>query len=1195
MYSVVNQKTRKVLRVHSAHLTDVLSTTPNRVTSALYAKNLIPFEVKTNLLSLTEDYKKASKLVLVLERQLQTHSDPDQYLHDICHVLRNQQHQTLTDIATSILKQLGQSSLHKQHSLLLLSFIPTGHSITDEDTSISPLDPDVQQYCDIMRDKYKHQPIVPTDWPPRVGQDFFGKLALLTSQDRKADPETIQQIAWCMLRGNIDKIPHFTNNKIILIDIEDVLKPNESGQSLTIVIDGPPGIGKTTLCRKLLNMWANGQIKHQQYDLVIYCPLRYNKIAQASTLRDLFVYQCREVDAVTEWFDRRHGEGLLIIFDGWDELSVELRQSSLTTRIIRKELLDKCSVIVTSRSYASSSLLDLDSINRHVEVMGFTVQEIENVVHGTLEMEPHLAEKLIQDLEVRGDVQSLCYIPLVCSIVILVYCKENGQLPTTLTQLYENFILQTIRRYVEIKKPGNIRPRQIYSLDHSVISTPFQEMCKFAYLSLKENNPRMTFSLFQVQQSLNESVVKAEFLGLMTTFTVYDDEYYQFLHLSIQEFLAAWWITKYEKTEKVFNDHFNDDHFRMCLRFVAGLTHLEHEDYKQYFNKEVDLQCKTIPQFAFKARYCSRFQQHPEIVMERIFWSTEHCSSDYFEKLDILLLQLLYESQNTTLCQVLAQSMKNHSLCLRGVRLSLFDRLCLSYFLNNSNTSWNHLDLSVLNRQQVQILTNTLTNNSQQNQCKILEVLLMYYEATDDSVYKLLKLSFLHNIQECYYTLVNISVDLCLVILQLLDFPLIKVLHLLTSCVKLKDESTNSILRRDKYSELETCIAMNSTLLEMNLQFKYNGNPTVILKTITSLINGVTGNKTITSFSLEVDDSRPLSDGTIEHLLKDNHTLQTLKLDIPNDVLPRLPSSLNIVEVNTPLTTLEIGSRESYNLSTSLLPHIKGQRCIKLCHPYQPHLLFHSHPSLQQLDLPLDTSQSVIELFTILQSNTILKALRVRIMNTFFIDSIYTDSMGTSLKNMLILNQTIEHLEIEFTMYVTSTYLSFLTTGLSHNTSLQELSIFIPVSDTNNEQIRTFFNVISQKNHLTELKLDFLLQSYLVQFQSYSDDHMKRESLIYKQVLPLVTNMLETHTTIRLLQISSIYFSVNSSPPINWIELIQHFLQAIFLHPSLQYIGLTKSTLLKDTLKAQEKSLIDQHKKLYPLKPLPIIEPLSTR
>ena len=1069
-------------------------------------------------------------------------------------------------------------STYKQHSLLLLSFILTGHSITDEATSISPLDPDVQQYCDIMRDKYKHQPIVPIDWPPRVGQDFFGRLALLESQDRQADPETIQQTAWCMLRGNIDEIPHFTNNKMMLIDIEDIFKPNESGQSLTVVIDGPPGIGKTTLCRKLLNMWANGQIKHQQYDLVIYCPLRYDKVAQASTLQELFVYESPKVLKVVEWMTASEGKRLLIIFDGWDELNLELRQSSLATRIICKELLVKCSVIVTSRSYASSSLLDLDSINRHVEVMGFTVEEIKNVVHGTLEKVPHLAEKLVQDLEARGDVQSLCYIPLVCSIVILVYRKENGQLPTTLTQLYENFILQTIRRYV--KKTQFTEPDQINSLHclpSPVIATPFQEMCKFAYFSLKGNNPRMTFSLFQVQQYLNESVAKVDYLGLMTTFTVYGEKSYQFLHLSIQECLAAWWITKYEKTEKVFNDHFNDDHFRMCLRFVAGLTHLEHEDYKQYFNKDVDLQCKRKPQFGFEACYHSRFQQHPQIQLP---YGSSHCYSHYFDKLDILLLQLLYESQNTTLCQVFAQSMKNHSLCLYRVRLSLFDILCLSYFLNNSSISWNNLDLYRLNDQKLQILANTLTNNSQQNQCKIFEVMLVRRNA--DSVYKLLKLSFLHNIQEFYCTLYNIPVDLCLLILQLLNLPLLKVLHLLTQLLEITDESTNSILHTDKYSELETCIAMNSTLLEMKLQCTYSVNPTLILKTTTSLINGVAGNKTITSFALEFDRNFPtLSDGTIEQLLKDNHTLQTLKLYIPDEVVP---SSLNILEVNTPLTTLEIIPWESHKLSTSLLPHIKGLHCIKLYHPYQPHLLFHSHPSLQQLDLLLDTSESVIELFTILQCNTTLKSLRVEIESNVIIDS-----MSTSLQNMLTLNKTIQYLEIKwnyaYASIIFSTYLSLLTTGLSHNTSLQELSIFIPVSYTNNEQIRTFFNVISQKNRLTELKLDCKLN------QSLRYDNEKCTSLFYEQVLPLVTNMLELHTTIRLLQISQVHLIADhDSPPTNWIELIQHFLQAIFLHPSLEYIDLTESNLIKDTLKAQEKSLIDLHKTLYPLKPLPMIE-----
>ena len=114
------------------------------------------------------------------------------------------------------------------------------------------------------------------------------------------------------------------------------------------------------------------------------------------------------------------------------------------------------------------------------------------------------------------------------------------------------------------------------------------------------------------------------------------------------------------------NDHFNEDHFRMCLRFVAGLTHLEHEDYKQYFNEEVDLQCKRIPKFEFEAFYHSRFQQNPEIQLQSL-WNNNHCYSSYFEKPDILLL---YESQDATLCQVLGDSM-NHSLCVDGIRLSV--------------------------------------------------------------------------------------------------------------------------------------------------------------------------------------------------------------------------------------------------------------------------------------------------------------------------------------------------------------------------------------------------------------------------------------------------------------------------------------------------------------------------------------------
>ena len=1139
-----------------------------------------------------------------------------------------------------------------------------------------------------MRQHYKHQPIVATDWPPRIGKDFFGRLALVEKQDSSTQAES----AWHLLRGQVDKTVKLTENKEI--SVEDVLQPTDSSLSLRVVIDGPPGIGKTTLCRKLLNMWSNGPLVYQQYDLVLYCPLRNSKIVTATTLADLFVCQRYEVPMVAEWFEKRNGEGLLIIFDGWDELSEKLRQSSLAASIICKNELDQCSVIVTSRSYASSSLLEIMSnLSRHVQVIGFSEEEISTVIIQTLQKDTKLAQelidqnkynfyrpftttqsskdsqlavKLINDLKVRNDVQSLCYVPLVCSMVILVYCKEGGHLPTTLTQLYENFILQTIRRHV---KRHDSNPRTLSSLSSlpSQLAKPLQEMCQLAYTNLA--NTTMTFSSHQLQ-SLSEAV-KEDYLGLMATFTEYDEEKYQFLHLSIQEFLAAWWIAKHEeKREEVFKDHFDDDHFRMCLRFVAGLTHLEHESYQQYFNKQqLDLQCKRKPLFGTETCHLSYFYQSSENT-------GGHIRSDDLDNVPILLLQLLYESQNTTLCQVLAQSINNHSLCLDRLLLSLFDWLCLSYCINNSNTTWNHLHLApIYNPQVLSVFTAGLTNNSLQTLCKRLEVRLD--EPTDELIHKLSQPSFLYNIQECYCVLFKGQYVPCLVLLQFLNLPQLKILHL-----RMNDPTIPTVdntYYTDKCTELEKCIEMNSTLQEMKIEYEGENE---ITSTIISVIRGVTRNKTITSLTIP---------GVIEQLLKDNNTLQALslanisslnmvKVNTPLTALKigrlmsstlmtsslnivevntpltltaleireggwsssklmtsslnivevntpltaleireggwssklmtsslnivevntpltaleireggwsskLMTSSLNIVEVNTPLTALEIGGRlwSCQLMTLSLLPHIKGLHCLILHHPYPPHLLFLSHPSLHTLTLRLDTAESAIELFTILQTNTTLKALSVKIKE----ERVYTSSMGTSLQDMLTQNQTLKYLEINNYLYINgssipSSFLPFLTTGLRHNTSLQQLSAPIPL----NEEIITFINVISQKNNLTELKVNLELdQSY--SNCSYEEKGQIMTSLFYEQVLPAVTNMLQSHTTIRLLWIECEDINLSSQP--NWIELVQHLYETIFIHPSLEYIHLKVSRLLEDTLKDLKKTLIDRHRKEQPHKPLPIM------
>ena len=1079
-----------------------------------------------------------------------------------------------------------------------------------------------------MRQHYKHQPIVATDWPRRIGKDFFGRLALVEKQDSWTQTKS----AWHLLRGQVDKTVKLTENK--KISLEDVFQPTDNSLSLRVVIDGPPGIGKTTLCHKILNMWSNGRLLHQQYDLVLYCPLRNSKIAEATTLADLFEYRRYEVPGVADWFEKRNGKGLLIIFDGWDELSEQLRQSSLAAGIIHRKQLGDCSIIVTSRSYASTLLLKIPNLSRHVQVIGFSEKEISIVIIQAIQKNSELAEylielelyvrtpktderdedsddsdtdtstdedicdsdcnngssssdnnvaiqeselledkdsqlalKLIDDLKLRDDVRSLCYVPQVCSMVILVYCKE-GHLPTTLTQLYENFILQTIKRHAK-KCDANIKLSTIASLSLLPVqfAKPFQEMCQLAYTNLAQT--RMTFVLDQLhEQSLNE----ANYLGLMSTFIEYDEEKYQFLHLSIQEFLAAWWIAKHEKkTEEVFMNHFDDDHFQMCLRFMAGLTHLEHESYQQYFNiQQLNLQCKDTL-FGYQTNSLYGFCQNLNIA-----FGTPHRTADNFDNAAILLFQLLYEAQNTKLCQVLAKSIKNQSLCLRS-SLSLFDWLCLSYFYKNSKIIWNHLHLQGVDDQSLSAFTGGLSsNNSLQAQCKRLEVRLYNSSA---SLTKFLQLSLLKNIQECYCELEYHQYVPYIVFLSFLDFSQLKIVHLRM----VKTTYDNEYYVSD--TDIERFIAKNTVLQELNIDFLVD-TTIHLLKTIISVIRGVTKNKKLKSFLLKHSCSKsPFHfhlHGEIEQLLKDNNTLQALSLDIPFCHIP----SLNILEVNMPLTALNITCS---GLMTSLLPHTNGLDCLILKEPYQlPYILFLSHPRLHTLHLILNKAESAIELFAILQTNTTLKALGIT-LNLDEEEEEAHSNVGTGLKNMLKLNKNLKYIDLGV-LSSPSLFVSSLTDGIQHNSCLHELSVLIfDLPNNENELIKNLLNSISQKTNLIQLQIS--ISSDLDNSGYTVEDHKKvAASWFCKQIVPAFTDMLQSHTTIKILGIALSYDDLGDSFQPNWIKLVQNLYETIFTHPSLEYFSIHGYKILMDTFKNQRKALIDRHRLEQPHKPLPILK-----
>uniref|UniRef100_A0A1X7VPV0 Uncharacterized protein n=1 Tax=Amphimedon queenslandica TaxID=400682 RepID=A0A1X7VPV0_AMPQE len=340
-----------------------------------------------------------------------------------------------------------------------------------------------------------------------------------------------------------------------------------------------------------------------------------------------------------------------------------------------------------------------------------------------------------------------------------------------------------------------------------------------------------------------------------------------------------------------------------------------------------------------------------------------------------------------------------------------------------------------------------------------------------------------------------------------------------------------------KCSELEQSIKANSKLKTFYVHCDNLSTYELPKPLVASVINGVAQNKTITSFTLELHNLYPdhhaLTDGVIENLLRDNNTLQALSINIPNRYIP-LP--VNKLKVKSKLTSLEIeyGSNILMNL---LLPCIEGLKCLILSMPYPPCLIFDFYPHLQQLTIKLDTAESINELFTILQTNTSLKALRVEVEE----GSVYTVCSIGKHESSFNAKKCMS----------SSSYMSIITTGIMHNTGLQQLSIpvFLPIT---NEQMRRFLNVISQTDNITELKVVFQLDQTL----SFSNDEKGiMKTFFYEQILPDIFDMLRSHATIKTMSIVCNYLYESSDTNTTAIEDFFH--RTPF--PSLQQLEIKRT------------------------------------
>ena len=541
----------------------------------------------------------------------------------------------------------------------------------------------VVRYSSYLKDKYERMPVLPDSWPPPlVGQDHFTNLALIERRKYHILPQAKSKdsIEYDYAYGNVDNIVE-RKQAIKLENLFEPLPGEDSPQDqFIILIDGAPGVGKTTISRKICIDWSKDKLK-SNFHFVILLPLREVLIDSESgsniSIADLLPADDPELKhQVLQYIQRTSGDGVLFIFDGFDELSFhQWTKHSLFLDIVKGKRLHKCSVLVTSRTYASGPLREISRINRHVEVLGFNKRQINDCIRKNI-TEKEKAKQLLAMLKERLDIISLCYIPLNCRIVLYVY-QQQYTLPDTLTELYEVFILYTIKHYAEkiSDEEAEEQIKRANSLDSlpPVIIEQLHILLETAYTGMIED--KLVFECNEIRQqkiSLN--------FGLLNKIDLFRNDrekhYYQFLHFTLQEFLAAKYLSLQKRFPsedklKFLRSNVDADRFRITLLFLAGLTGLDFIPDKDVFS-QMDL------------------SQSPPTYLSPVYTYLKPFRTKF-----LFLAQLLYESKSET-CEWLLSCLKSKVFDFSLRTLSQFDCLVLANFfsLTPKDHVWDSITLS---------------------------------------------------------------------------------------------------------------------------------------------------------------------------------------------------------------------------------------------------------------------------------------------------------------------------------------------------------------------------------------------------------------------------------------------------------------------------------------------------------------------
>ena len=360
----------------------------------------------------------------------------------------------------------------------------------------------------------------------------------LVSNAAQEEEEVKSQCLLLQLHGDVAAI----KKKRRPMEMEDIGISEDQSVAQHILVEGSPGIGKTMFSWELCRQWAEGKML-QDRDIVLMLQLRSKSVREAKSLSDLFHHDNDSIkQEVLEHITSVDGRSVFLVLEGYDELTEDQRtEGSILNKLLIGDCLPKATIMVTSRPLASDSLCPefRESVDQHIEVLGFNDEDIKSYVEKACQKQPQILPNLLSYIASNPFVSSVMYIPLQCVILTALYIekwkKKKGGLyaPTTLTQLYTDLLLSSLIRYTS---------------DHSVYSK-----CKTAAIRQLSDLPsEVQEQVWKLSQLAAEGLEKGQFIfdsipcndmGLMQSaeeeLVIDRSVSYCFLHLTLQEYLAA--------------------------------------------------------------------------------------------------------------------------------------------------------------------------------------------------------------------------------------------------------------------------------------------------------------------------------------------------------------------------------------------------------------------------------------------------------------------------------------------------------------------------------------------------------------------------------------------------------------------------------------------------------------------------------